>query len=79
MRALRRHHRQRMRRKAERIIRSNSIYDPKNMFLRIRKTADNLQICSCYGCGNPRRWERGWNRLTIQEKKLCAMTDLVGE
>jgi hypothetical protein len=31
------------------------------------------QVCSCPGCGNPRRWFKGASRLTVQE--LRAPTD----
>jgi hypothetical protein len=28
--------------------------------------ADHLQCCSCWACGNPRRW---FGKLTIQERR----------
>ena len=31
------------------------------------KLANNLKICSCYMCGNPRKWRR--NEKTFQEIK----------
>lgn len=34
------------------------------------KLANNMQVCSCYACGNPRR--QAWNtkeRITMQEKR----------
>ena len=30
------------------------------------KLANNLKACSCYMCGNPRKW---WKELTFQEIK----------
>ena len=65
-RAIRRHHYQRMKAKAEWVL--------KNMWG--HKTLDDRQIgiavsthcksCSCPMCGNPRRY---FNELTVQEKK----------
>jgi len=31
------------------------------------KLANNIKVCSCYMCGNPRKWWR--KSKTIQEKK----------
>ena len=31
-----------------------------------QKLADNLAVCSCWMCGNPRRW---WYELTMQERR----------
>lgn len=31
-----------------------------------QKIADNLAACSCYMCGNPRRW---WRELPMQERR----------
>jgi hypothetical protein len=40
---------------------------------RCERWADNIKVCSCSGCGNPRR--SGWNkkeRITMQERRfLC--------
>ena len=30
------------------------------------KLANNIKYCSCYMCGNPRKW---FNELTFQERK----------
>ncbi len=38
--------------------------------------ADYLKVCSCFRCGNPRRY---WHELTVQEKRALqvkAATDL---
>ena len=32
--------------------------------------ADNLQFCSCYMCGNPRKW---WKEQSFKEKKFKAI------
>lgn len=32
------------------------------------ENADNLKVCSCWMCGNPRRWLKGSDRLTLQER-----------
>jgi hypothetical protein len=32
--------------------------------------ADNLQFCSCYMCGNPRR---RWKEKTLKEKRFMAI------
>jgi hypothetical protein len=32
--------------------------------------ADNLQFCSCYMCGNPRR---RWREKTLKEKQFVAI------
>jgi hypothetical protein len=32
--------------------------------------ADNLQFCSCYMCGNPRK---KWKEKTIKEKQFIAI------
>lgn len=31
-----------------------------------KKEKNHLKMCSCYICGNPRKW---WNEITLQEKK----------
>ena len=33
---------------------------------RAARYADHLAVCSCYACGNPRRY---WRELTAQEKR----------
>lgn len=48
-RSLRRHHKNRMKEKAKRIY-----YDlPSNHAI---KYADNLKVCSCWACGNQRKY-----------------------
>lgn len=34
-----------------------------------QQVADNLAACSCYMCGNPRRWHR---ELTMQEIRRAS-------
>lgn len=67
-RALRRHHKERMKRKADRIFNTINYSGfigemDKEMLSRL---ADNLKPCSCYVCGNPRKW---WGEVTFQELK----------
>lgn len=33
------------------------------------RVAEHLAVCSCPGCGNPRRWFGGSERLTMQERR----------
>lgn len=33
------------------------------------KNADHLKTCSCEMCGNPRRYGKGKNKLTLQEQR----------
>lgn len=75
-RALRRHHKERMKRKAYRIyteIWSAGSYSTCsinwiNKF--VNKSADNMAMCSCDMCGNPRRHPNSTKeRLTFQERK----------
>lgn len=35
-----------------------------------QKLADNLKSCSCFVCGNPRKW---WNQDTLKEKRFKAL------
>ena len=41
-----------------------------------RKLRDNLAVCSCSMCRNPRRsdWSSGKERLTIQERRVKSIT-----
>ena len=42
-------------------------HDPKTM----ARFKEQPKRCSCYGCGNPRKYEKGRERLTLQERKAC--------
>lgn len=35
----------------------------------ISKLARTHKPCSCYLCGNPRKWMKGKDRLTLQERR----------
>jgi len=59
-RSIRRHNRERMKRKAE------VVTAKWGCNLSVSKLADNLAFCSCSMCGNPRRW---FKKKTIQELK----------
>ena len=65
-RAVRRHHKERMKQKARHIFKD--IWHDKYMLTddRIGKWCDNLAICSCGGCGNQRKWVG----KTLQERKV---------
>lgn len=63
-RALRRAHLRRMKAKAEQIF-----VPYGKSAAHARQLANHLKICSCAMCGNPRRYAKGEERLTIQEKR----------
>lgn len=68
-RALRRHHSRRMEQRARNKFRYSShfYWDNEERFEHfVRTHANNMQICSCPSCGNPRKH---FSQLTIQEKK----------
>ena len=62
-RALRRHHKDRFRRKAREIGKRWEVKDVEGF---CRKSADNLTSCSCWMCGNPRRWGKRKTRKEIE-------------
>ena len=74
-RALRRHHARRMHRKAVEMIKG--WYWPpetpphQELFERARRFRDHMCVCSCSGCGNPRKadWGTRRDRLTMPERK----------
>ena len=74
-RSIRRHHQGRMKRKAERIV----VWIWRNRDLRVirnlRINADNLTVCSCEMCGNPRRsgLSKGRSRQTRQERRAIPI------
>ena len=70
-RAIRRHHKQRMIRRAEMSFIVKSLDGNVRLDL-ARKWADHLKVCSCeYSCGNVRHngWSSGKTRLTRQEHR----------
>ena len=79
--AFRRHHDRRMRAKARRVLRDYFYSDAGNRWPKfeewlhwsIVRRADNMQICSCRGCGNPRRHEK--HGLTMQERRASDVHD----
>ncbi len=69
-RARRRHHRTRMQKRVENLLKNIWCDSDKYVMHRAVRMRDNMQTCSCYACGNPRR--RAWNdneRLTMAEKR----------
>lgn len=72
-RALRRHHKERMKRWAKRIVSViwKSVEPPE----RFMKNADHLKNCSCEMCCNPRR--SGWRKSQGKTRKeIQVETDL---
>jgi hypothetical protein len=57
MRALRRHHKERMKGRFRRIVRDNYTPDSAYMAEYASWYADNIQRCSCLMCGNKRHHE----------------------
>lgn len=66
-RAERRHHRRRMRTRAERLVRAwGFAHDEEHVLKQTRLRGDNFTVCSCAACGNPRN--NGWSDgSTMQE------------
>lgn len=65
-RALRRHHRERLNNRTKKIILTHwyGSYDPhffEDLHQRAARRRDNMAMCSCWMCGNPRRRSAGWN------------------
>ena len=71
-RSLRRHHRQRMIRRALRSYVLQVLDEGEARWQRALRWHDNLQKCSCWMCGNPRKYE---GRLTRQEQRLQQAAD----
>ena len=63
-RSVRRHHKERMKAKAKQLYRWWYSQGGYQVHPKAHHYADNLALCSCYGCGNPRKW---FNRVTIKE------------
>ena len=59
-RGIRKQHYERMKRKAKRVY---------PWCRQPERYANNLKPCSCFMCGNPRRF---WRELTYQERRLLA-------
>ena len=62
--AKRRHDKERMKARAKRLGRILG-YDPQ----KAPKYADHITVCSCWMCGNPRRF---FAELTMPERRLLA-------
>ena len=79
-RALRRHHKARMKRRAkrlyERIFRGVDIERYGNKEL--EHYGDNISVCSCWMCGNPRRFFTGDEKITMQERKENVRSEMGG-
>lgn len=74
-RALRRYHNDRMLKRAQKMILvwywPPNTADSKEIYQSARRRRDNMQICSCTGCGNPRHgiWSGRRERMTMPEIK----------
>lgn len=70
-RAIRRHHRARLNKRARFIVTKTwswADYNEDYIMWLVNRRRDNMQMCSCMSCGNPRH--SGWHEeLTMQEKK----------
>jgi hypothetical protein len=67
-RALRRHHRARMLQRALRSLVLSGTYDEQERRSRALGWYNNLKKCSCWMCGNPRKYE---GKVTLQERRLA--------
>lgn len=66
-RALRRHHKERLKQKRKRYWGYETDYSPEKMDDRtLGMVVNTAHPCSGYCCGNPRKW---FGELTIQERK----------
>ena len=71
LRALRRHHRQRLIRRAFPLLRWYNENDPEKQWARTLRWYNNLAKCDCWICKNPRRVPGEYERsLTLQEQRL---------
>ena len=71
------HHKQRMKDRALQIAKAQRFNNDPQGINEMRKenlihNADNLTICSCWMCGNPRRYFKGKYQQTIQERRALA-------
>jgi hypothetical protein len=62
-RSFRRHHEQRIKRRVRRYYGGNAAGNPRQ----VGKIAHSRQLCSCFMCGNPRRF---WREPTPQEQRV---------
>jgi len=75
-RSKRRHHRARMYKKAQKLLvrwwgTEYADSHQEDLHCQASQVRDNMQVCSCYCCGNPRR--TAWNKkekLTMAEKRM---------
>lgn len=64
-RAYRRHHRERMKRKAKRLVAHVWRDGDEKLTRLMMNNADNLKVCSCEMCGNPRKWFKQRTRQEV--------------
>ena len=74
-RSIRRHHKARLVKKLRRDDYYGFVSDSdrssalNNIDHNYKKNANNPKRCSCFMCGNPRKWSKGDESLTLQERK----------
>ena len=85
-RALRRHHRQRMIGRAYRTYMLRWERDPEVQRRMVLRSYNNLTRCSCWMCGNPRRYggcltrqERRQNQAAQAEWEECSLQGTASE
>lgn len=80
MRAIRRHHKKRVKRRARSIVRNCWCYTgdlATEVESAVVKNADNLKTCNGCCCKNPRRngWQGRQGRMTVQERRQLQPDD----
>ena len=63
---------------AERIIARSVRHIPWAEWIHHHRFAKTRKPCSCWMCGNPRRFFAGKERLTMQERRAAPMEDTHG-
>ena len=69
-RAVRRHHRLRMIEHARFVVRNCWAFADDEVEHKAPRVHDHLAACSCWMCGNPRRY---WGERTLQEIRIAAL------
>jgi hypothetical protein len=75
-RAFRRHQYEVRKARVRRLFRRWDWLDNEPTPFQIGFAANTPHPCSCYGCGNPRKW---FNELSIQERRAALGDDELGD
>lgn len=67
-RGIRRHHEERVKARVRSYYSGHAVGDPR----RIGMIAHTRRLCSCWMCGNPRKY---WKQKTIQESRAREVID----